>query len=201
MATIYASFTTLEKQSEVINQRVIPRMREIDLCGKVSKHMLDSDCFDGVKSFSTASLNLGGVEFYSGVHSRQLTDPILDTGITMIRAMLQFFHVGVHVSGNFQRYKGHHDGNIVIDSFQIQKPDRNPDSSNYLWQCLDSSEIEALRIVAINGNKGVAHLTEHRTVSISLAQLSEASFAINKLLNHWLVKPKLGFDAQFNSVN
>lgn len=201
MAVVFANFTTVEKQVEVINQRVIPRMREIDLCGKVSKHMLESDCYDGVESFQSASLSLGDEEFYSGIHSRQLTDPILDTGITMVRAMLQFFHVGVHMDGYLQPYKSHRNGNIVINSFQIPKPTRNPHISNYLWKCLNDSQVEAIRSVAINGNKGVAHLTEHKTVSISIVQLSEACFAMNKLLNFWLVKPILGHEAQLDSVN
>ncbi|WP_318409175.1 hypothetical protein [Photobacterium leiognathi] len=201
MAVRFAEFDTVDKQKEVINTRIIPRMREIDLCAKVSKHMLENDCYDGVQSFATASLILGDKEFYSSIHSRQLTDPILDSGIVMVRAMLQFFHVSAKPEGKFQRYGSHQDGNIVIDSFGIPKPIRDPDVNNYLWKCINESEKEALAVVAINGNKGVAHLTEHKTVSISISQLSEACFAMNKLLNFWLVKPILGHNAQLDPVN
>jgi len=196
VAVIFANFPTDKERVDVINHRVIPRMREIDLCGKVSKYMQDNNCFDGTKSFSSASFKLTDEEFYSSIHSRQLTDPVLDTGITMVRAMLQFFHVGIHKDGHMQPYKGHHDGNIVIQSFQIEKPIRNPDAINFLFKCLTPSEIESIRVTAMNGNKGVAHLTIHKTASIPLNQLSDACFAMNKLLNYWLVNPILGKSAE-----
>lgn len=201
VAVVFANIDSVEEQIEVINKRIIPRMREIDLCAKVSKHMLESDCYDGVKSFASASLTLGDKEFYSSIHSRQITDPILDSGIMMVRAMLQFFHVSVKPDGEFKQYGSHQDGNIVIDSFGIAKPIRDPNAINFLWKCINDSEKKALAVVAMNGNKGVAHLTEYKTISIPLSQLSEACFAMNKLLNFWLINPILSHDAQLDPVN
>lgn len=184
-------------RKNTVQSRIVSRMREIDLCARVSKHMFDNDCSDGVKSFPEASLKLGGTEFYSNAHSRQLTDPILDSGIGMVRAMLQFVGFTVNTHGEFKRYSNTKPTDIIVESFGVAKLIRDSEAENYVFKGLTGSEIDAIRLTALNGNKGVAHLTIHETKSIPLDQLSEACFAMNKVLNNWLVKPILGCDASF----
>ena len=172
----------------IIENRIIPRMREIDLCGRVSEHMFNTNCHDGIKSFKSVSLKLNEQEFYTNMHSRQITDPVLDSGIAMVRVMLQFLGVSVHFDGHYKEYK-HKNGNIILQSFGREKLVLANNADNYVFKTLSESEIEAIRITGVNGNKGVAHLTIHETKSIPLNTLALACSAMIKLLNFRLIKP------------
>tara|TARA_R110001583_G_C5444218_1_gene390188 strand:- start:15 stop:602 length:588 start_codon:yes stop_codon:yes gene_type:complete len=186
LATSTAVFSQID-YIHIIENRIIPRMREIELCGRVSEHMFNKNLDDGIKSFQLASLKLEEQEFYTNVHSRQITDPILDSGIAMVRVMLQFLGVSVHFLGHFNPYK-HSDGNIILQSFGRENLVLTNSEHNYVFRILSADEIEAIRITGVNGNKGVAHLTIHETKSIPLNTLAIACSAMIKLLNFWLIK-------------
>ncbi|QUM85461.1 hypothetical protein [Moritella sp. 28] len=184
-----AELSSLERVN-VINERIKPRLREIELCGKVSQFMFDNNCHDGVASFTKASFTLNGEEFYSGEHSRQLTDPILDSGIAMVRVMLQLLGVSVDKNNNFFAYDPK-PGDIVMSSFGLVRLPLHNKPLDYL----SNNEIMVLKLAALNGNKGVAHLTIHETKSIPLDQLSTACQTIIKLVEKHLVNPILNPEA------
>ncbi|MHC8470603.1 hypothetical protein [Plesiomonas shigelloides] len=183
MSNVIAVLSPAE-QIQVINERIKPRLREIKLCEKVSQLMYDENCADGVKSFSDASLKLNSTELYAGEHSRELTDPILDSGIAMIRVMLQLLGMSVDKNGNFYAYTPK-DGDIVMSSFNLERLPLHTRASDYL----STQESAALKLAVINGNKGVAHLTIHETKSIPLNQLSLACRVITRLVEEYLMAP------------
>ncbi|WP_373944806.1 hypothetical protein L0991_14435 [Vibrio chagasii] len=172
------------QQVQVIDERIKPRLREIKLCEKVSQLMFDENCGDGVKSFSDVSLKLSGKELYAGEHSRELTDPILDSGIAMIRVMVQLLGMSVDRNGNFYAYDPK-DGDIVMSSFHLTRLPLHIKASDYL----STEETEALKLAVINGNKGVAHLTIHEAKSIPLDQLSLACRVVTRLVEEHLMTP------------
>ncbi|MDN3685510.1 hypothetical protein QW180_25985 [Vibrio sinaloensis] len=62
---------------------------------------------------------MSGKELYAGEHSRELTDPILDSGIAMIRVMVQLLGISVDKkNSNFYAYDPK-DGDIVMSSFSF----------------------------------------------------------------------------------
>ncbi|MBY7662517.1 hypothetical protein JFJ08_17660 [Vibrio atlanticus] len=173
---------------EAINARVAPRLRELYLCAKISEHMSLND-----ESFDSTSLSIGSLDLNFGTEHRSLTDPILDSGITMVRVMIQFLGFTIWPSDRELHEPTVRENNVVIESFGLSKLSPDPADPAYIFNGLTSEEVGAITETVLKTNDGVAHLTANPTKNISLEQLALACRAVIKVINKQLLVP-LGFD-------
>ncbi|MEZ9218892.1 hypothetical protein [Vibrio cyclitrophicus] len=169
---------------DAINSRIAPRLRELYLCAKVSEHMsLNSE------SFESTNMSIGSLDFDFGTEHRSLTDPILDSGITMVRVMIQFLGFTIWPSDRELHRPTVRENNVVIESFGLPQLSSDPSDANYIFNGLSIDEIEAITETVLKTNDGVAHLTANQTKDISLQDLALACHAIIKVVNCKLVIP------------
>lgn len=175
-----------EDKITTVNNRIKPRLKEISLCGVVSKKMFDSS-----ETFENAEFKLGDLSIDVGSDHRDLTDPILDTGITMVRVMVQFLGYTVKVTDSgsiLQEYSARPD-DLTIESFGLGKPSKESESDNYIFKSLTDEEVTAIKNVTLKTNNGVAHLTINKTQDIGLDELALACTSILKLMKTMLLEP------------
>ncbi|MET2901564.1 hypothetical protein ABXV22_25195 [Vibrio rotiferianus] len=178
--------TTNEDKITTVNERIKPRLKEISLCGVVSQKMYDSG-----EGFDSAVFQLGDLSIDVQSDHRDLTDPILDTGITMVRVMVQFLGYTVKDTddGVILREYGARSDDLTIESFGLDKPSDSPESDSYIFNSLTTEEITAIQNVTLKTNNGVAHLTINKTQDIGLDELALACQSILKLMKSMLLEP------------
>jgi len=169
---------------DAVNNRILPRLREISLCAKISQAMFNSN-----ESFNNTTFELDSLKISVGSDHRALTDPILDTGITMVRVMVQF--LGYTVSNqdlSLKPYSSKVD-DITIESLNLPKPSKNPSDADFIFASLTQAEIDAVKKVTVKTNNGVAHLTINETRTIGLDELALACTSIQKIVQRVVLNP------------
>lgn len=177
-------YTSREEIEVAVSDRIKPRLKEVLLCGKVSRKM-----FDSKETFDKAAFELGDLKVNFGANHRDLTDPIIDTGIMMVRVMIQFLGFTVKLEDlSLQQYSARAN-DVTIKSFGLPLPSSDESSEEYIFNALNKDEINAIKLVAIKTNNGVAHLTVNETKTIGLDVLALACESILKVIEKKLLEP------------
>lgn len=175
-------YNSQDEMIKAIAGRIKPRLKEISLCGVVSKKMYESK-----EVFDNSIFELGDLKINVGADHRDLTDPIIDTGITMVRVMIQFLGYTVIPENLTLRPYAARKNDITIESFGLALPSGDKEGEDYIFDILKEEEVNAVVEVLMKTNNGVAHLTVNETKSIELNVLALACESVLKLIKHRLL--------------
>jgi len=184
---------TPEQKAQLLEDRLYWRMYEVHLC-KIISGLVDHHGF--AVSTNIAIANLETHQFDS---FKEIAYPIIDIGIVMCRALMQFLGIYYSDAGGGSLIAGQAKMHTDVTLFDFRNKYVQLDDLHRGPHRLTRQQKNALCRTLEAGNKGIAHLTSRPARRLQLPVLAQGCETVLQLMNQHLYVPVTGHPVTFST--
>jgi hypothetical protein len=169
---------TGQEKKSLLEDRIYHRMAEVNLCANMAQ-LLASYGRD-----RHAKLMLDGRAAYESPSLKELSDPVIDTGIVMCRVLMEFLGVRCR-NGVLLQVRTQQADDVSMADFGL--PFVTPDKVAQGYPGLPPIDVSEAMVATLSAaNKGIGHLTRVPARKLDLLYLEVACRSVLSLMNRHL---------------